>query len=166
MYCDDLLAGTRPLSGRDQDFGPMVIMGNRHAQRIFLRSHGFNADRTYLYEPLRFGKDERMEYPAEPKPAVELKIKEWTSPTFGVQISEDEIFYGSCGWNLTAHRDEPDYATVLWSANIPDYVTESDLTCSSEIKRIRLFHKKNLAYIEADLAEGDHHLSFRSDKPA
>jgi hypothetical protein len=166
MYCDDLIAGTRPLCGRDQDFGPMAIMANRHAQRIFLRSHGFNAERTYLYEPLRQAKDERMEYPSEPQPQVELKVKAWTTPSFGVQIMPEGIFYGSFGWNLTAHKHEPDYATLLWSVNVPDYITESDLTHSSEIKRIRLLSKKNVAYVEADLTEGDHELSFRSDIPA
>ena len=104
LWHEDLLRDS-PVSGKDQNFSPLVIACGSRRQSIFLKGSGFNPVRTYRYEPQAVTDDPRLSYPFEREPDVELKVKEWTTPQFGVRIAPDKTEYGTDGWSLTCHDD-------------------------------------------------------------
>jgi hypothetical protein len=165
-YMEDSIPDSQ-IPGKDHIIGPILIAGSRSSQKIFLRDSGFNSVRTYRYDNPKTPDDPNDEYPYELEPDVDLRTQAWTGPSFGVQISsETGIRYSSDSWMLTARKDEPDYTTVLWSVNIPEYVAPEDLQCSENIRRVRLIRQKNLAVVDAVLIKGHNTLSISSDLPA
>ncbi len=164
FWCDDLLPGVT-IPGKDHGFQPAVIQGGRDHQRIFLKSSGFNAVRTYRYRPGHDEVDPRLEYPYEMEPDVSLKVKEWTTPSFGVRVTPEGACYASDEWNLTSRKDEPDYAALLWSLNLPEYIAPEELETSPNIRRVRLLPGKNAALVEAALQAGDNELKLFSARP-
>ncbi len=165
--CRDLLPDTR-IRGKDQAFSEVVLFGGSEKQLIFEKSHGFNPVRSYSYVPARSGLPPGGEYPGEGEPEVELKVLEWTSPSFGVSLSAEGARYeaaylGIPGFSLTAGRDYPNYHCLMWHFNLPDYIAPEELSCSDNIRSIDPIREGNLALIRADLRRGDNRLCWSSD---
>jgi hypothetical protein len=83
----------------------------------------------------------------------------------GIAMTEDTAFYELHDFQLTAYHDDPDYAAVLWQANIPSYIKDADIQTGGAITGFRTIREKNAAIIFADVKKGDNTLIFRSDLP-
>lgn len=163
-YFEDLVEDVA-FRGKDQNFAPMAVYSDDQRQTIFLRSAGFNQVRTYDYSDVPEVDDPGMEYPFESEPNVELKVKAWTTPAAGVTLTQEKAYYSIEEFDLTSYEDLPDYACAYWEANVPEYISPTELTCSLNISRVELIGEKNLALIFADLAKGDNKLQIHSDMP-
>ncbi len=163
-YSEDLLPGHR-FRGKDQDYAPMLAYCSHERQMIFLKSHGFNIARAYSYKDVRQADDPRREYPYQLPPPVDLKIGFWRDIQTGVVVTPEKAYYSAEGIDMTADAPQPDYAFILWQANLPDYIDIDDLECTPSISRVKLLREKNIAVVFASLAEGDNDLGIRSDKP-
>ena len=168
--CEDLLPDTR-FRGKDGPFSETVVASGADGQAIFEKSHGFSYVRKYSYVPPIGGLPPTDEYPGLSEPPVELQVKAWTSPRFGLHLRPGDATYefGDLDRDclpLTSERDEPDYQCVIWHANLPDYVTEDDLELSDNIRGIRIIHERNLALLKASLTRGNNELRVSSHLPA
>jgi len=165
LYYDDPIPGVT-FRGKDHDYPPMLLYGDYERQMIFLKAAGMNPVRMYKYDPPVPNEDSSMEYAYSLEPDVELKVKGWTTPSFGIEVSKDGIVWRASQFELTAARDYPDYACVIWDFHLPEYVLTENLQCSANIKRIKLLRDKNIAIVFVDLKKGDNTLRIESPEPA
>ena len=164
-YSEDILQGVR-IRGKDHDYAPMLLYGNHERQTLYLMAQGFNPVRSYTYTPAAEVEDSGLEYPFTREPNVELQVKDWTSPRFGIVLDTDGARYEAQDHHLTAwDTDEPDYSFVLWKANVPAYVNPEDLALSPNITGIKLLREKNLALVFASLVRGHNRIAITSTKP-
>ena len=163
-YEEDVIPEVRN-SGKDQAYAPILLYADRQRQLIFLKSHGFNYVRHYGYDPVQRREDFRDEYPFGTEPKVCLRIKEWVSQKTGIVLTTEGARYSLDGFDLYSYEDVPDYACVLWEANIPDNVEGHDLHHSPSIRRVRLIREKNLALLFAALKPGLYEVRVWSEVP-
>jgi hypothetical protein len=163
-YAQDPLPDVRN-RGKDQAYSPQVLYGSRQKQYWFDQSRGFNYIRKYSYSPIVHEKNIINEYPFADEPQVYLKIKHALNMTAGVMITPEKIAYELTEFELTAYQDVPDYAAILWQANLPSYINDADLETGGVLREFRTVREKNFAILFADLKQGDNKFIFRSDLP-
>jgi hypothetical protein len=163
-YSEDLLPEVRN-RGKDQAYMPQVIYGGKQKQYWFEKSRGFNYVRKYVYFPAIREADIVDEYPFSDEPRVCLKIKRALNVLAGVVITPERIAYELTDFHLTASQDDPDYAAILWQANIPSYVNDANIETGGVLTGFRTVREKNLAILFANLKAGDNTFTFRSDLP-
>jgi hypothetical protein len=104
------------------------------------------------------------------EPRVETKFKEWSGIQAGVVVGSDQVYYAlRQPWKnfyLSSYDTIPNYAFLLWEANIPEYMQEKDFTLSPNISKVRLLPERNAALLFMSLEKGDNEIIFRCDKPA
>ncbi len=163
-YCEDHLPEVRN-RGKDQAYVPQVIYGSKRKQYWFEKSRGFNYIRKYVYTPMVQEKDIVNEYPFADEPQVYLKIKRGLNVMAGIIITPEKTAYELTEFDLTAYHDDPDYAAILWQANIPPYIKDSDIQTGGALTEFRMVREKNFALLFANLKKGDNSIIFRSDLP-
>ena len=151
--------------GKDQAYQPMVIYADKKRQYWFMKSRCFNYVRRYKYDPVVPEKEIEFEYPFDNEPKVFLKIKSSQNIMAGISLSQESAVYELAGFDLTAYSDEPDYAGILWKANIPSYIEDKDVEIGGAVSGFRTIREKNAAIIFADLKKGANRMIFRSDIP-
>ena len=167
--CEDLVPGAM-IRGKDHRFSDVVVYGSADRQVIFEKERGFNPVRTYSYVPVAAGMPPNQEYPGKNEPEVELKVQEWISPAFGVQLSASGACYkvscgGSPGFRLTAHRAEPDYHCIFWHLHLPEYVGKEDLVFSANIRDFEIIRSRDIGFLTASLEQGTNVLECSSSLP-
>lgn len=151
--------------GKDQAYAPMVLYGSKTHQYWFDRSRGFNYVRRYSYTPVVPETQITDEYPFADEPRVYLKLKHSVNLRTGVILEPEAIRYEVSDFDLSAYHDDPDYAAILWQANIPSYVKDSDIEIGGAIRRFKTIREKNVALVFADLKKGLNPMVFRSSLP-
>jgi len=152
--------------GKDQAYQPFVVFGNKHKQFWFDQSRGFNYVRRYRYDTVVPENQIEHEYPFDTEPRVYLRVKHQDNLRAGIFIREGKASYELTDFNLTAYEADPDYAAILWQANVPEYIADQDLEVGGALKDFRLVRQKNIAVLFADLKKGHNLLTFRSDLPS
>ncbi len=163
-YSEDLIPDVRN-RGKDQAYVPQIVYGSKTRQYWFDQSRGFNYVRKYVYSPIVEEKDIEDEYPYADEPRVFLKIKRGVNVMAGINLTPDKAVYELHDFQLTAYHDDPDYAAVLWQANIPSYIHDSDIQTGGALTGFRTIREKNAAILFANLKKGDNILVFRSELP-
>ncbi len=163
-YSEDPIPDVRN-RGKDQAYVPQIIYGDQKKQYWFDQSRGFNYVRKYVYSPIVEEKDIEHEYPYADEPRVFLRIKRGVNVMAGIYLTPDKAIYELHDFQLTAYHDDPDYAAVLWQANIPSYIHDSDIETGGALTGFRTIRKKNAAILFANLKKGDNTLVFRSELP-
>ncbi len=151
--------------GKDQPYQPMVMYAEKKHQFWFMKSRGFNYIRRYNYETIVPEKDVEFEYPFDNEPKVFLKIKSSQNIMAGISLTPESALYELAGFDLTAYSDQPDYAGILWQANLPSYIKDTDLQTGGAITGFRTIREKNAAILFADLNKGYNQMVFKSDLP-
>ena len=151
--------------GKDQAYPPMVIYGSKTHQYFFRKSHGFNYVRRYTYNPVIDGESIGTEYPFDNEPKVYREIKRSTNVNAGILLTPEGACYELIDFDLTAYHDDPDYAAIIWQANIPPYIHDEDIEIGGVIKDFKVVREKNIAIFFADLNEGFNEVQFRSNLP-
>lgn len=163
-HSDDPLPDLRS-KGKDQRYEPMVIHGDKRRQYWFMKSHGFNYVRRYTYDPVAAPEPGIEEYPFAVEPRVYLQVRRGVNIGTGIVLTPEAAWYEVAGFDLTAYDADPDYAAILWEANLPDYVTDADLELGGAVTGLRSLRERNLAVVSASLQKGFNPLSVRSDLP-
>lgn len=163
-HSEDLLPDLRS-KGKDQAYAPMVVDGDERRQFWFMKSHGFNYVRRYTYAPPPPADPAMEEYPFAGEPRVYLQVKRSVNLSTGIVLTPQEAWYEVAGFDLTAYDADPDYAAILWEANLPPYVGDADLELGGAVTGLRSLREHNLAIVTADLKQGFNALSVRSDLP-
>ncbi len=163
-YCEDPLPEVRN-RGKDQAYVPQVLYGSKGKQYCFDKSRGFNYVRKYVYTPIVGEEDIVDEYSFADEPRVYLKIKRGLNVMAGIAITPEKTVYELASFDLTAYHDDPDYAAILWQANIPPYIKDSDIETGGALTGFRTVREKNIALLFANLKKGDNSIIFRSDLP-
>jgi hypothetical protein len=163
-YSEDFLPDLRS-KGKDQAYQPMVVCGDKTHQYYFLKSHGFNYVRKYRYVPPADGATIATEYPFDVEPRVFLDIKRFMNVRAGIVLSPEGAKYELADFTLTAYEDDPDYAAILWEANLPSYVGDADIATGGAVTGFRTVRDRNVAILFADLKQGGNPMVFRSDLP-
>ncbi len=151
--------------GKDQAYQPLVLYGDKHRQYWFDKSRGFNYVRKYTYNPVVKEADIEDEYPFATEPRVYLRVKHQDNLRAGIAIRQGKASYELAEFDLTAYHDDPDYAAILWEANLPFYVTDADLETGGAVTGFRTVREKNLAILFANLKKGTNQTVFRSELP-
>jgi hypothetical protein len=163
-YSEDPIPDVRN-RGKDQAYVPQLIYGSQTRQYWFDQSRGFNYMRKYVYSPIVDEKDIVDEYPYADEPRVFLKIKRGVNVMAGIAMTESGAAYELHDFQLTAYHDDPEYAAVLWQANLPSYVRDEDIETGGVLTGFRTIRQKNAAILFADLKQGENTLVFRSELP-
>ena len=161
LYCEDPLPDVRG-NGKDRAYEPVVLYGDRHRQYIFSKSTGYNYIRKYDYDKTDPHRLLHGEIPFENEPDVYLKTKTGIQIHAGILLSPESARYAVDGFELTAFQDTPDYAAVLWEANIPNFLSDHELEVSGAATGFRTIRDKNVLLFFADLAEGENVLKLES----
>ncbi len=151
--------------GKDAHVPPLVLYGSSKRQFWFDRGRGFNYVRRYSYTPVVPEEQIVNEYPFDSEPRVYLRIKHSANVRTGLVIRPEGVHYELSQFDLTAYDGDPDYAAILWHANIPSYVKDEDITIGGALKGFKTIRPKNLAILFAELAKGENSIVFRSDLP-
>ncbi len=151
--------------GKDQAYSPFVVYSDTHRQYWFDQSRGFNYVRKYVYNPITTERDIVSEYPFADEPQVYLKVKHAYNVTGGIVLTPEKACYELMEFELTAYQDIPDYAAILWQANLPTYIHDSDIEIGGVLREFHTLRQKNLAFLFANLKQGDNPFVFRSDLP-
>jgi hypothetical protein len=164
-YSQDHLPDVRN-RGKDLAYAPHVVYCDKRRQYWFDQSRGFNYVRKYSYSPIVSEKDIVNEYPFTDEPQVYLKIKHALNVMTGIILTPEKVAYELTEFELSAYRDVPDYAAILWQANLPSYIKDSDIETGGVLREFRTVREKNFAILFADLKKGDDNkFIFRSDLP-
>ncbi len=164
IYSEDLLPEVRS-KGKDQAYPPFVIYSDKSRQLWFDKGCGFNPVRTYRYAPVVRDRDIAGEQPFDGEPPVVLKLKTARNLRAGIVLDDDGATYEATDLELTAREDVPDYAAILWQANLPEYVRDEDIEFGGAVTGFRTVRPKNLAILFASLRKGDNAFVFRSEVP-
>ncbi len=163
-YSRDPLPNVRS-RGKDQAYSPYVVYSNSQSQYFFDQSRGYNYVKKYIYSPVVPENRVVNEYPFADEPQVYLKIKHALNVTGGIVLTPEKTAYELTDFVLTAYQDVPDYAAILWQANIPPYLRDSDIEIGGVLREFKTVRQKNLAILFADLKQGENQFIFRSDIP-
>ncbi len=164
LYSEDPIPEVRN-RGKDQAYVPQIIYSSKTKQYWFEQSRGFNYVRKYVYTPTVEEKDIIDEYPYADEPRVFLKIKHGLNVMTGIAMNAETAFYELHDLQLTSYLDDPDYAAVLWQANLPSYIRDEDIQIGGAMTGFKTIREKNAAILFADLKKGNNTLIFRSDAP-
>jgi hypothetical protein len=164
-YSEDYLPDLRS-KGKDQAYPPMVIYADKTRQYWFSKARGMNYLRKYEYASQIPENEIVEEYPFEMEPRVFLKVKTGLNLQTGIKLSPEGACYEAAGMQFSAYDGDPNYAAILWKANIPAYIQDSDLETGGAVTGFRTIRDKNAAIVFANLRKGTNDLVFRSDLPS
>lgn len=164
QYREDELPELRG-NGKDQAYMPVLVYADKDNQYWFSKSCGFSYVRKYNYKKAIKMPPDHREMPFEDMPKVYLKTRRSICIRSGIAITDEASYYEVDGLEFTSFQDIEDYAGVIWSVNVPDYVKQEDLEISGCASYIRLLREENLLFFKATMNEGDNSISIRCKKP-
>lgn len=159
LYSEDPVPTLRA-NGKDRAYEPAVVWGNADGQYYFSRSAGFNYVTRYDYVAAR----QTGELTPLAAPAVTLLPKRSFAVSAGIRLSDAGARYVLDRFTLHAETPQSGYAALWWEANLPSYVTESNIV-TEHLTGFRLLRDKNAVLLLADLPAGDTEIGFSSDAP-
>lgn len=164
LYSEDPAPAVRG-NGKDRAYAPVIVHADRHRQYIFSRCEGFGYVRKYDYDRPETAQLDHGEMPFASAPPVYLQTKRSRQVRAGIVLDPAGARYAVEDFSLTAFRDEPGYAAVLWEANIPAFVRDEDLQMGGALTGFKALRDRNALLLFADLPEGDSELQLFSDRP-
>ncbi|MBQ0106079.1 MAG: hypothetical protein KBT47_08610, partial [Armatimonadetes bacterium] len=165
FFSEDIAPDLRH-KGKDAPWDTFLVYKDNKRQYWFLKDRKFNYIRKYDYvEDNRTDLNFFGEYPFEEEPSVALKSKSMLCPTAGISLTDETACYELRDFSLTAKKEYKDYASVIWQANIPSYISDSEIETGGFVKDFVSVRDKNAVLLFGDLKEGLNDCIFRSGKP-
>ncbi len=162
MYMEQTHPAGLRLNGMDGEADPALVIANKHGQYVFNKANGFNYTNRSLFSDKAIDVKEKLF--ETPMPRVQLQNNFSIRLYNGVQLSNEGAEYRIDGLDFSAYTDYPDYAGVIWSANIPEYVNENNIIAEG-LREYRLLKGPDVLIFFADMKEGDNHFKFSSKEP-
>ena len=160
FFSEDIAPDLRH-KGKDANWDTFVVYKDQKHQYWFLKDRKLNYIKKYSYDPIVPETSE--EYPYENEPDVALKSKEMLNPTAGIKVTDSGATYEINDFILSAKDDCKDYATIIWQANMPEYV--KDVETGGFVKGYVSVKEKNALILFGDLKQGVNECIFKASLP-
>lgn len=163
LYSEQQVPSGLRLNGKDGEYDPILLFANDKGQYVFSKTNGINYSFKWLYQEEH--SDIREKAFGSNAPKVQLQNNYSIKIYAGIQLSDVGAEYRIEGLDFSSYTDYNDYAGIIWTANIPEYVNK-DNAKTVGLKDFRLLKNDDIILFFADMKEGDNHFSFSSAEPS